>query len=101
VADHPEADAATPAVASARFQFEAQAPCWVEAVVDGRKVVYRLMQRGDREAIDPGHEIVLRIGDPGAFTYSVNGSPGAPLGKPGVPITVRFTSEGQRLQLAS
>jgi cytoskeleton protein RodZ len=84
-----------------RFEFEAQGPCWVEAVVDGRKVVYRLMKPGERQTIEPQRDLVLRIGDPGAFAYSVNGKQGEPLGKPGVPATVRFTSQGERIALAS
>ena len=84
-----------------RFEFETQGPCWVEAIVDGRQVVYRLMQPGERQTFTPHRDLVLRIGDPAAFAYSVNGKPGEPLGKPGVPATVRFTTEGSRLELAS
>ena len=87
--------------AGLRFEMQAQGLCWVEAVVDGKKVVYRLMQPGERQTIEPEREIVLRIGDPGALTYTVNGKPGEPLGKPGVPVTVRFTSESGRIALAS
>ena len=109
VAAEPAAAAAAPeellAVATGgtgvRFDFEAQGLCWVEAVVDGRKVVYRLMQPGERETITPERDIVLRVGDPAAFSYSVNGKPGEPLGKPGIPATVRFTTGDGRLTLAS
>jgi cytoskeletal protein RodZ len=88
-------------LAAGRFQIHAQGPCWVEAVVDGRKLVYRLMQPGERATIDPEHELVLRVGDPAALTYFVDGTPGEPLGEAGVPVTVRFTSEGQRIARAS
>lgn len=84
-----------------RFELAAQGPCWVEAVVDGRKIVYRLMQPGERQSIDVEREIVLRVGDPGAFTYSVNGMPGQSLGKAGIPITVRFSGAGQPEPLAA
>lgn len=77
-----------------RFVMEATEECWVEAIVDGRRVVYRLMQPGERATIESGQEIVLRVGDPGALTYSVNGRPGEPLGRAGVPVTVRFTNQG-------
>ena len=83
--------------ASLRFDLEAQGPCWVEAVADGRRLVYRLMLPGERETIDADREVVLRIGDPAALTYSVNGRPGAPLGQAGTPVTVRFTTEGVQL----
>lgn len=92
--------AAQTGVVTGRFQIHAQGPCWVEAVVDGRKLVYRLMQPGERASIDPEHELVLRVGDPAAVTYFVDGAPGEPLGERGVPVTVRFTSEGQRIARA-
>jgi cytoskeleton protein RodZ len=84
-----------------RFDLEANAECWVEAVVDGERLVYRLMRAGDRETIESGGDIVLRVGNPGALTYSLNGSRGEPLGKAGIPVTVRFTNQGERVQLAS
>ena len=77
-----------------RFDLEAQGECWVEAVADGRRVVYRLMRPGERATIESGGEIVLRVGDPGAVTYSVNGMPGKPLGRAGIPVTVRFSGQG-------
>jgi len=87
--------------ATLRFALEAQGPCWVEAVADGRKLVYRLMQPGEREIIDAEGEVVLRVGDPAALTYSVNGRPGEPLGQAGIPVTVRFNTAGERVELAS
>jgi len=84
-----------------RLDIEVQAPCWVEATVDGRRLVYRLMQTGERQAIEYQREIVLRVGDPGAFTYTINGKAGEPIGAAGVPVTVRFTNGGQRATLAS
>ena len=90
-----------PATASAavqpvalRFDLQTHAECWVEAIVDGRRVVYRLMQPGERETIESGVEIVLRVGDPAALSYSLNGAPGKPLGRAGIPVTVRFSNRG-------
>jgi cytoskeleton protein RodZ len=95
-----------PALASAgfstlRFDIETQAPCWVEAVVDGRRLVYRLMLPGERQTLESAREIVLRVGDPAALTYSINGTTGEPLGRAGIPVTVRFTNGGERTTLAS
>jgi cytoskeletal protein RodZ len=84
-----------------RFEMQVGGPCWVEAIVDGRTVVYRLMQAGDRETIDAEREVVLRVGDPGVFTYSVNGTPGPPLGQPGVPVRTRFANDDAPRDLAS
>lgn len=82
------------ATATLRFDLQADGECWVEAIVDGQRQVYRLMQPGERTTIESDHEIVLRVGDPGALTYFVNGTRGKPLGRAGVPVTVTFTNQG-------
>jgi cytoskeleton protein RodZ len=55
--------------------------CWVEAVVDGAPRVYRLMQPGERERFTVQDAVTLRVGDPAAFAFSVNGAPGRELGR--------------------
>jgi cytoskeleton protein RodZ len=65
-------------------------PCWVSATADGSRVAYRLMQPGEHQVIDARDMLVLRVGDPSAFAYSVNGSPGSSLGAPAVPVTIRI-----------
>jgi hypothetical protein len=89
------------ALSTLRFDIQAQGPCWVEAIVDGRRLVYRLMRPGESQTIESEREIVLRVGDPGAVTYSINGTVGEALGRSGVPVTVRFTSGGERATIAS
>jgi cytoskeletal protein RodZ len=84
---------ASPDTTTLRFELRADSECWVEAIVDGRRLIYRLMQPGDTRTIEAEDDIVLRVGDPGALTYSVNGEPGRPLGRPGVAVTVRFTNQ--------
>jgi hypothetical protein len=79
---------------------EARGECWVKAVVDGRTLVARLLQPGERITTDVEHDVVLRVGDPAALTYSINGRPGPALGTSGTPVTVRFTSDGQQDLLA-
>ena len=70
-------------------------PCWVEAVVDGKTVVYRLMQAGERQTLS-AREIALRVGDPAACAYNINGRPGRPLGAPGTPVSVNLTVDSYR-----
>jgi cytoskeletal protein RodZ len=84
-----------------RFEMQARSECWVKAVVDGRTVVARLMQPGERLSTDAQHEVILRVGDPAALTYSINGRPGGALGQAGTAVTVRFTSDGRQDTLAS
>jgi cytoskeletal protein RodZ len=64
--------------------------CWVEVRVNGEARVYRLMEGGDRETITADGEVLLRVGDPTQFAYSINGRPGRPLGITSQPVTVRI-----------
>ena len=74
-----------------RVEIATTAPCWVEATVDGRPVISRMMDSGEREAVDVENELELRVGDPSAFVFRVDGADGQPLGLPGVPATARLT----------
>jgi cytoskeleton protein RodZ len=72
---------------------ETVGPCWVEAIVDGQTVIYTMMQEGERQRIERGNDVVLRVGDPAAFTYSINGVPGKPIGQPGTASSAHITAE--------
>lgn len=78
---------------SLQIELRPQMECWVSATADGRPVIYRLMQGGERETIRAREEIVLRVGDAGALRYVVNGSDGRVLGAPGEPVTIRITTD--------
>jgi hypothetical protein len=66
-------------------------PCWVSATSDGRLAVYRLIQGDERVTVYARHELVLRVGDPGTFAYTLNGVPGRPLGEAGEAVDVTIT----------
>lgn len=72
---------------------ETVGPCWVEAIVDGQTVIHTMMQEGERQSIERGNDVVLRVGDPAAFTFSINGVPGKPIGQPGTASTVHITTD--------
>ena len=74
-----------------RVELRAEGECWVSATVDGRLVVSRLLRAGEGETLEVGENVILRIGDPAALRYTINGRDGAPLGERGRPITVRIT----------
>jgi cytoskeletal protein RodZ len=80
-----------------RIELQAQGLCWVRAAVDGEVVLERLLQPGERQLLDADTDIVLRVGEPGALLHTVNGRPGEPLGRPGMPVTIRFTTEGRHI----
>jgi transcriptional regulator with XRE-family HTH domain len=78
-----------------QFDISAQGPCWVRAVVDGEPVFARILQPGERQTLIAQRDVVIRVGDPAAFSYSINGKPGPILGTAGTPVTVRFAANGR------
>jgi hypothetical protein len=85
---------------SIQMQMRAQGPCWVKAVVDGQVAFARLMQPGETETLTGQRDITLRVGDPGALSYSINGRSGQPLGTPREPVTVRFDTSGRATRVS-
>ena len=68
-------------------------PCWVSAIVDGRTVIYRLMQADESETIESGNQVELRVGDPATFSFQINGAAGKSLGAAGKAATVHITGD--------
>jgi cytoskeleton protein RodZ len=82
-----------PAVPADRLmvQVTAARPSWVSATVDGRQAVQRLFQPGDEQRLEVHNEMVLRMGNAGAITMTLNGAATRPLGKDGEVVTTRVT----------
>ena len=78
-----------------RVELRAAGPCWVRAVADGQPALARLLQPGETETLAAQRDIVLRVGDPAALSYSVNGRAGQPLGAANVAVTVRVGADGR------
>jgi hypothetical protein len=76
-----------------RLEFQATAPCWVSAVVDGRKAVARIMRPGEHEMVMIEKEAVVDVGDAAAFTYTIDGRPGRSLGTSGQVRTLKLTRD--------
>ena len=83
------------------LEIQPSGACWVSAVADGRLVVYRLLQRGERVTVIAHDELVLRVGDPEVFAYVLNGVSGRPLGEAGKPVTVRIDENNYQTFLAA
>lgn len=105
----PRAPAVTPAVqerpvattgSALRIEIRASGECWVEARADGIRVLFRLLEDGDRQTIDVQQEFILLVGDPAAFAFSIDGAPGRAVGRPRQPETVRITRDNYRDWLA-
>ena len=98
----PGSDAAAGSEAATdRFsvQLAATRPCWVSAVVDGKKQIDRLMQTGERTTIDVHRELVLTAGDAEALKLTFNGAAARPLGTAGEVVSRRFTPANFRSYL--
>lgn len=68
-------------------------PCWVSVRADQQLVVYRLLEAGEAVDVAANEQLVLRVGDAGTFSYTLNGLPGRPIGDRGQPVTVTITRD--------
>ncbi len=73
-----------------RFVANFDDECWISAIVDGVPVTYGTLDTASPLVIEAAREIVLRVGNAGAVSYSINGYPGRPLGRPGQVVNVRI-----------
>jgi cytoskeletal protein RodZ len=102
-------DAATPAVQPAvattgrseiprtpTLEIHTSGDCWVEATLNGERVIARLMKSDETQSLPIRGEIRIRVGDPGAFAFSVDGVAGRPVGHPGQPATMRLNTKNYR-----
>ena len=67
--------------------------CWVSLRLDGELVVRRVMRTGERESYGASDEIILNVGDAGAFAFAINQHDGRSLGAAGQVVTVRITPQ--------
>lgn len=79
-----------------RIELQAAGETWVSAAINGTRVIYRLMQAGERQTIEVTDAFVLRVGDPASLGLAINGQPGRPLGRAGEAVTVTITPENYR-----
>jgi hypothetical protein len=66
---------------------------WIAGMADGKRVIYRLVDPGEHVRIDAHQDLWFRVGDAGAFVYSINGSAEKPLGSPGEVREFRVTRD--------
>jgi uncharacterized protein DUF4115 len=67
--------------------------CWISATLDGKRKLERLMQRGETTILHALEEVVLKAGNAGALSLTINGLAGAPLGRRGQTVTTRITQD--------
>jgi hypothetical protein len=69
------------------------AAIWVAATADGERVMFRLLQPGERVTVEARNELSFRVGNAGAFVYSLNGVPGKPVGAAGEVTAFRISRD--------
>jgi transcriptional regulator with XRE-family HTH domain len=84
-----------------QFEMKPQGECWFSATADGNQSRSELLKAGDLRPIEVRDALVLRVGDPGACAFSINGRTGRALGTPGAPVTVRITKDNFKEFLSS
>ena len=75
-------------------------PCWMRATMGGNRLFARLLNPGERRSIDATSAVTLRIGDPSACAFTINGKPARIPGAPAQATTVIITRENYREFLA-
>jgi cytoskeletal protein RodZ len=68
-----------------------KASCWVSVTVDGEPTFSSLMKAGEKRQVVAREEVLVTVGDAGAFAFTLNGSPGKPMGAPGEVVSKRIT----------
>jgi len=78
------------------LELRPKGPCWIEATADGKRVFGKLMDAGQYETITVRGDVMLRVGDPGAFAFTIDGLPGRPVGDPGRPAWIRIDRQNYK-----
>ena len=67
--------------------------CWVSATADGERVIYRILQPGERHTLTAARDLTLRFGNAGAVTWTINGRDAGTPGASGAIRDARITSD--------
>jgi hypothetical protein len=93
---------AAPAIAGGLTIFlTARERCWIRAMFDGDRKLERELDAGEHATVQARNEVVLRVGNAGAISVTINGVAALPLGRPGEPVTTRITADNYQRLLAA
>jgi cytoskeletal protein RodZ len=79
-----------------RIEIQPREPCWVSATADGQRVLYRLIDAGERTKVEAKEAIDLRVGDPSVFAFTINGAAARAPGAAGVAVNLHLTPKNFR-----
>ena len=75
---------------------KAHALCWVATTLDGKQRTEYLLRPGEERMLHARHEVVLRVGNAGVLSLTVNGLVVSPLGRSGEVLTRRITPDNYK-----
>jgi len=88
----PSSVRSTPAdVDGLMLELEARTDCWVGVTLDGDQRVERLLQQGEHLQVHARNAVILRVGNAGALSLTINGLATRSLGPLGRPVTIHMT----------
>jgi cytoskeletal protein RodZ len=79
-----------------KLAIEAKGDCWVAVTVDGKSAISRMMKAGEREQFNVNDRAALRIGDPAAFSFTLNGMPGRVSGTAHTAVNLTFDRQNYK-----
>lgn len=79
-----------------RLEIQPRDSCWLSATADGQRVIYRLLNAGERTQVDAKESVDLRIGDPAACAFTINGAAAHAPGAAGQAVNVHLTPQNYR-----
>ena len=79
-----------------RLEIQPRDACWLSATADGQRVIYRLLNAGERTEVDAKEAVDLRIGDPVACAFTINGAAAHAPGAAGQAVNVHLTPQNYR-----
>jgi hypothetical protein len=90
------AEPTDPNVVGLRLEIQPRESCWVSATADGQRVIYRMLNAGERTQVEAKDAVDLRVGDPSAIALTINGAAGRVLGTAGEAVNIHLTPQNYR-----
>jgi len=83
-----------------RLEIQPHESCWLSATADGQRVIYRTLNAGERALVEAKEAVDLRVGDPAAFAFTINGAAARVLGAAGEAVNIHLTPQNYREYLS-
>ncbi len=77
-----------------RIEIAFVAETWIQVYADGRLALDGIREAGDTAQVRADAEFLVHLGNAGGLTYTLNGKPGKPFGRPGAVVkNIRITAD--------